>query len=47
MTDSLRDVPVLVTGAGGFSASHLTESLLAEGARVRAFVRYTGRSGMG
>ncbi|MBP7688055.1 MAG: SDR family NAD(P)-dependent oxidoreductase [Thermoflexales bacterium] len=47
MTDSLRDVPVLVTGAGGFIASHLTERLLAEGARVRAFVRYTARSDIG
>ena len=31
----------LVTGAGGFIGSHLTEALLAGGARVRAFVRYT------
>src|SRR5574341_338946 len=35
--------PVLVTGAGGFIGSHLVESLLAEGAKVRAFIRYTSR----
>ncbi len=32
---------VLVTGAGGFIGSHLVERLVAEGHRVRAFVRYT------
>lgn len=31
---------VLVTGAGGFIGSHLTERLVAEGARTRAFVHY-------
>lgn len=31
---------VLVTGADGFIGSHLTESLLAKGCRVRAFVYY-------
>jgi dTDP-glucose 4,6-dehydratase len=34
---------VLVTGAGGFIASHLTERLVAEGASVRAFVRYNSK----
>ncbi len=34
---------VLVTGAGGFIASHLVECLVAKGARVRAFVRYNAR----
>ncbi|MBI3321648.1 MAG: GDP-mannose 4,6-dehydratase [Candidatus Omnitrophica bacterium] len=32
---------VLVTGAGGFIGSHLTERLVALGARARALVRYT------
>ncbi|MBM4343186.1 MAG: SDR family NAD(P)-dependent oxidoreductase [Deltaproteobacteria bacterium] len=38
---------VLVTGAGGFIGSHLTERLVAEGAQVRALVRYNsaGRQG--
>jgi NAD dependent epimerase/dehydratase len=37
----------LVTGAGGFIGSHLVETLLASGTRVRAFVRYTssGKAG--
>jgi NAD dependent epimerase/dehydratase len=38
---------VLVTGAGGFIGSHLTERLLAEGASVRAFVRYNSRNDLG
>lgn len=38
---------VLVTGAGGFIGSHLTERLLALGASVRAFVRYTSRNSVG
>lgn len=37
----------LVTGAGGFIGSHLTEQLLAQGASVRAFVRYTSRGTAG
>ena len=35
---------VLVTGAGGFIGSHLVERLVKQGARVRAFVRYTSRT---
>jgi dTDP-glucose 4,6-dehydratase len=38
---------VLVTGAGGFIGSHLTERLAADGAQVRAFVRYTSRQDRG
>jgi len=36
-----------VTGAGGFIASHLVETLVREGARVRAFVRYNSRGDPG
>ncbi len=43
----LRDRKVLVTGAGGFIASHLVEQLVAEGATVRAFVRYNSRGDPG
>lgn len=39
--------PVLVTGAGGFIASHLVETLAAQGAQVRAFVRYNSRGDTG
>jgi dTDP-glucose 4,6-dehydratase len=38
---------VLVTGAGGFIGSHLTEILVRSGATVRAFVRYTSRGDYG
>lgn len=38
---------VLVTGAGGFIGSHLTERLIDEGAQVRAFVRYISRADVG
>lgn len=38
---------VLVTGAGGFIGSHLTERLVVEGAKVRAFLRYTASGTLG
>jgi dTDP-glucose 4,6-dehydratase len=38
---------VLVTGAGGFIGSHLTERLARLGANVRALVRYTSSGGWG
>jgi NAD dependent epimerase/dehydratase len=38
---------VLVTGAGGFIASHLVEQLVRQGARVRAFTRYNSRNDVG
>ncbi len=46
-TISLNDLPVLVTGAGGFIGSRLVEALCARGARVRAFVRYNSRADAG
>jgi len=38
---------VLVTGAAGFIGSHVVEVLVALGARVTAFVRYTSRASVG
>lgn len=44
---NLNEKSVLVTGAGGFIGSHVTESLLKEGAMVRAFLRYTSNGTLG
>ena len=38
---------VLVTGAGGFIGSHLTERLVKEGAKVKAFLHYNSRNDWG
>jgi len=42
-----KNRPVLVTGAGGFIASHLVEYLVEQGAIVRAMVRYNSRGDPG
>lgn len=38
---------VLITGAGGFIGSHLTELLVEKGFQVRAFVRYNSKNAWG
>jgi len=45
--ESLQGKKVLVTGAGGFIGSHLTERLVELGAKVRALVRYNSRNDHG
>ena len=47
MSEFFANRAILVTGAGGFIASHLVEALAEQGARVRAFVRYTSRGDSG
>lgn len=42
-----NDKRVLVTGAGGFIGSHLTERLVQLGAKTRAFVRYSSTGSWG
>jgi NAD dependent epimerase/dehydratase len=44
---ALGDRRVLVTGADGFIGSHLTEMLVAEGARVRALAQYNSFNSWG
>jgi NAD dependent epimerase/dehydratase len=44
---TLRNVSVLVTGAGGFIGSHLAERLVEEGAQVRAMVHYNALGARG
>jgi dTDP-glucose 4,6-dehydratase len=38
---------LLITGAGGFIGSHLTELLVNEGHDVKAFVRYNSKNNWG
>jgi dTDP-glucose 4,6-dehydratase len=38
---------ILITGAGGFIGSHLTELLVKEGISVKAFVRYNSKNSWG
>ena len=45
--ESLKNKNILVTGAAGFIASHLTEMLLQKGAKVTAFVKYNSTSSIG
>lgn len=44
---SWKDRPVLVTGAGGFIGSHLTERLVDLGAKVTALIHYDARADRG
>ena len=41
------DKKVLITGAGGFIGSHLTERLVELGANTRAFVHYSSTGSWG
>ena len=45
MADYWKDRRVLITGADGFIGSHLTESLMAKGARVSVFVQEKSSTG--
>ena len=38
---------ILITGAGGFIGSHLTELLVVEGFNVKTFVHYNSKNNWG
>ena len=42
-----KDKRVLITGAGGFIGSHLTEKIVALGAKIKVFIRYNSRNDWG
>ena len=44
---NLENSRILVTGAGGFIGSHLTEELVTRGCKVRALVHYNSRGSWG
>jgi NAD dependent epimerase/dehydratase len=44
---NIANKDVVVTGAGGFIASHLVEELVRKGANVKAFVHYNSRNDWG
>ncbi|GAB4274854.1 MAG: NAD-dependent 4,6-dehydratase LegB [Candidatus Rifleibacteriota bacterium] len=44
---SVKNSSIAITGAGGFIGSHLTESLLLAGAKVKALFRYNSRASAG
>ena len=44
---NLKNKKILVTGAGGFIGSHLTETLVKRGYDVRAFVHYNSFNSYG
>jgi len=43
----INQIKILVTGAGGFIGSHLTEELVKQGAKVKAFVKYNSHNSWG
>lgn len=44
---NIKNKKILITGAGGFIGSHLTERLVTEGHKVSVFLRYNSRQNKG